>query len=203
MPALLHSTNATPDKLDLGTVVALAALAVAIIAIPIAVFATRRWGSRRAKISVVSDAISLLPEATSGLVEVTFRGIPVNEPHLVTVVIANIGPRDVSSEMFDRGRPIIIRFDAMFFGLTQRDAALKTVSAGVGATGDDAQVAIRPSLLKRGATWSFSVIVAGPANVQVDAPLVDTDITTGHGAPELRDVVLAAANVAVRGILRF
>ncbi|MGP5610030.1 hypothetical protein ACTXON_03915 [Brachybacterium alimentarium] len=163
--------------MDTGTWLGLAALVVAIIAIPATVLATRYWGNRRARLDVEIDAIPLLPEGMRpGLLEVTYRDIAVSAPHLVTVTFRNSGPRDLASDMFDNGRSIAVRFDQTFYGLTAVNGGVQTNSPAVGARADEAIVFVRPALLKRGSSWSFSAVTTGPVEVNVDAPLIDTDV---------------------------
>jgi hypothetical protein len=96
-----------------------AALIVAVLAIPLTIWATRQWGTREARVNFGIDSIPLLPEqAGRGLVQVTYRDIPVDAPHLVSVTFRNTGPRDIGTTMFDNGRSISVRFDQTFYGLT-------------------------------------------------------------------------------------
>lgn len=171
--------------MDADTWLGIAALLVAILALPAAVLATRQWGNRRARLDVEIDAIPLLPEGVRpGLLEVTYRDIPVNAPHLVTVIFRNSGPRDLASSMFDNGRHITVRFDQTFYGLTAVNGGVQTISPAVGSSADEAIVRVRPALLKRGSSWSFSAVTTGPVEVNVDAPLVDTDVRAIPSAKE-------------------
>lgn len=161
--------------MDSGTWIGLAALLVAILAIPTTIFATRQWGTRRARLEVEVNATPLLPEdARPGLLEVTYRDIPVEEPYLVSVTLRNSGPRDVATKMFDGERSITAKFDQTFYGLTATQGGIGVTSPGIGA--EAAIVAVRPGLLKRGESWSFSAVTSGPVDVSVDAPLIDTDV---------------------------
>lgn len=151
------------------------ALLVAILAIPTTIFATRQWGTRRARLEVEVNATPLLPEdARPGLLEVMYRDIPVKEPYLVSVTLRNSGPRDVATKMFDGGRSITAKFDQTFYGLTATQGGIEVTSPGIGA--EAAIVAVRPGLLKRGESSSFSAVTSGPVDVAVDAPLIDTDV---------------------------
>lgn len=124
------------------------------------------------------DATPLLPEgARPGLLEVTYRDIPVSEPHLVSVTLHNSGPRDVTSGMFDGGRSLTVEFDQTFYGLTAVQGGIEVRSPAIGA-GAGAVVSVLPGLLKRGESWSFSAVTTGPLEVTVDAPLIDTDLRT-------------------------
>lgn len=162
--------------MESGIWIGLAALVVAILAIPTTIFATRQWGTRRARLEVEINATPLLPEdARPGLLEVTYRDIPVKEPYLVSVTLRNSGPRDVATKMFDGERSITAKFDQTFYGLTATQGGVKVMSPGIGA-GAGAIVAVLPGLLKRGESWSFSAVTSGPVDVTVDAPLIDTDV---------------------------
>jgi hypothetical protein len=110
------------------------------------------------------------------VLEVTYRDIPVDEPHLVSVMFRNSGPRDLTSEMFDGGRSITVKFDQIFYGLTAVQGGIKTKSPAIGVGADHAVVSVQPGLLKRGESWSFSAVTIGPVDVTVDAPLIDTDV---------------------------
>jgi hypothetical protein len=156
---------------------ALSALVVAVVAIPVAVLATRQWGNRRAQIEFSSSSTPLLPDKVGrGLLAVTYRDIPVDDPHLVTVSVRNVGPRDISTAMFDSGQSISIRFDQTFYGLTVVSGGAHTLSPGVGASPEEATVLFEPGLLKRGDAWSFSAVLSGPVGVSIEAPLIDTDV---------------------------
>lgn len=153
------------------------ALLVAIVSVPVTVWGTRQWGNRRARLEVSVNATPLLPGDTrQGLLEVTFRDIPVRDPQLVSVSLRNIGPRDLSTQTFDSGRPVAVRFDNTFYGLTQVDGGVEVQAPSIGTSGEAAVVSLKPGLLKRGQAWSFSAITTGPVQVTVDAPLIDTDI---------------------------
>lgn len=164
--------------MDVGDWLGVAGLVVAIIAIPVAVLATRHWGSRRARLDLLVEATPLLPEhaGVGGDLEVTYGHIPVENPHLVMVTFRNSGPRDLSSETFDGGRPITVKFDQTFYGLTAVLGGVSTVEPPIGSGPERAVVAVEPGLLKRDESWGFSAITTGPVQVAIDAPLIDTDV---------------------------
>lgn len=152
-----------------------AALVVAVIAIPVAIWATRRWGNRRGRISVSISSTALIPEGSSRL-EVTYRNVAVHSPHLVTVVFRNSGPKDISSSMFDSGKPTAVSFDTTFYGVTSVQGGVNLISRAIGATPPDSIVEIAPGLLRRKAEWSFSAVVTGPVEVAIASTLIDTDL---------------------------
>jgi len=156
---------------------ALAALVVALVAVPVTIWATRRWGNRSARLDVSVTSAPLLPaDVRDGLLEVTYRNVAVDRPHLVSISLRNTGPRDISSEMFDGGRSISIGFDQTFYGLTETKGGLPTVAAPVGTPAGPALIRLGPGLLKRGERWTFSAVTTGPVEVAIDAPLVDTNV---------------------------
>ncbi|SEA68026.1 hypothetical protein [Leifsonia sp. 21MFCrub1.1] len=161
-----------------------AALVVAVVAVPVTVWATRKWGNRNARLDLPVIAAAILPNGVKpGPLAVTYRDLPVDDPHLVTVALTNSGPRDLTSAHFDGAKPIVISFDKMFYGVTETAGNPQISSPGVGAAGAEATVLLGPALLKRGTSWSFTAVVDGPAEVAIDAPLIDTDIKRVEGQP--------------------
>ena len=154
--------------------IAIASLIVAALAIPSAIWATRQWGTRRARLECSAHSSPLLPKpGREGLLQVTYRDFPVTDPHIVSFALRNVGPRDIASSFFDSGSSIKITLQGTFYGLTEVDGARLDMPA-LGTT--DAVVMIRPLLIKRGESCSFSAIVSGPSDVKLELPLIDTDI---------------------------
>ncbi|NED97127.1 hypothetical protein G1H11_17655 [Phytoactinopolyspora alkaliphila] len=167
--------------METGDWLALTAIIVAVMSIPIAVLATRHWGNRRARISYDIATVPMIPsDAEQGPLQISYHEIPVERPHLVTVTLDNTGPRDLTSDMFDGGAPISVHFDQTFYGLTNREGGVNTLSSALGSSGDDAVVYIKPGLLKRGNRWSFSAVVSGPVIVNCSAPLANTDFVDAN-----------------------
>ena len=181
-----------------GEWLAVAALAVAVVAIPVAIWATRRWGNRRARVEFQFMSLPLLPsDAREGLLEVTYRDVPVKDPHLVSVTLRNTGPKDISTSTFDSDCPIVIRFDQTFYGLTSVQGGVNTVSPAIGARATDSRVELRPGLLKRGNAWSFSAVLSGPVEVKVDSPLIDTDVREADWGNRGLDIVVRLSGLGI------
>lgn len=158
-------------------VMALAALIVAVVAIPITILATRRWGNRRAVLSYAVEVTPLLPEADQARdLAVTYLDFAVPEPKLVTLTLTNSGPRDITSDSFDSGQPVRVLFTGTFYGVTATSGGPILVMPAIGAEGDDGAVEFHPKLMKRRESWSASLIVGGAVEVSVDAPLAHTDL---------------------------
>ena len=81
---------------------AVAAIVVAILVGIATVIVTRRAGNRRRRLVFACDVAPLLPPGhEEGPLQVTYRDLPVEDPHLVTVRFRNVGTLDVASEHFD------------------------------------------------------------------------------------------------------
>ena len=160
--------------------VAITALVVAVVAIPVTIWATRRWGNRRAVLTYALESVPLLPgDDQSLLLEVRYLGVPIPDPHLLTVTFRNTGPKDIPSDSFDAGKPIVIRFTAKSYGVTASAGQPDWYAPGPDASSGEAKVELRPRLLKRGQSWSLSMIVQGPVEPVIESPLVETDLKVG------------------------
>lgn len=154
--------------------------AVALVVGVATVLATRRWGTRRRKLLFRYQSASLLPtDSRPGLLEVTFRDIPVPNPHLVTIRLQNVGPSDVATHHFDGGRPIRVVLDCKFFGVTSTTHPSATVSPAIGS---DGWIEMRPMLLRRGEEWAVEAVVEGDPAPTLQSSLIDTDVEQGGSA---------------------
>lgn len=151
-------------------------IVVGIIAIVVGALAARRWGARRGKVFFEFSSTGLIPEDQVGpgkLLKVTFRDFEVNDPHLVTLRLRNVGPSDVSSSHFDAGKPVVISLNCTMFGVTSTSHPDSTMTTAVGGEG---VVELRPCLLVRGEEWLVTAVVGGKPNPKLTSPLIDTDI---------------------------
>lgn len=138
------------------------------------ILATRRFGNRRRRVTLIWNASSLLPDGRSpDDLQVTYKGVPVKDPYLLSVRLRNSGPSDVASGHFDSAKPFRINLACSMYGLT--DASDSTVTE-VDVSNDSTVVSLRPTLLRRGAEWTFEAIVGGMPSPTVMSSLVDTDV---------------------------
>jgi hypothetical protein len=166
-------------KLNLGEMLGVIAILVAIVAIIVGVLAARRWGNRRNRVVLDVHASPLIVRASSmrpGLLKVTFRDIEVENPHFVTIRLTNVGPHDLASGAFDSGRPLVIRLNCTMYGLT---ASSHPDVTGTGAVGSEAYVELAPVLLRTGEEWSVEAVVGGGPTPELSSWLIDTDVVEG------------------------
>lgn len=163
-------------KLPSAQVLTVIAIVLAVVIGALAILATRQWGTRRRRLLFEYSTTPLIPptENSTNLLKVTYRDFEVAEPHLVTIRLRNVGPADIATAHFDAGKPIVIRLNAVMYGLTGGTFPRRnTVSTAVGA---DGEVRVGPHLLRRDEEWIFEAVVKGDAQPALDCPLVDTDV---------------------------
>lgn len=128
--------RAFEPRVSAGIWIAIAGVIVGAIGIGATVLAARRWGNRRRKILFAWEQVPLLAAgADHGLLEVTYRDIPVENPHLVTVRVANVGASDVASDHFDAGLPLIVHLNCTMYGVTRTTHPQYTAGGAIGAEG--------------------------------------------------------------------
>jgi len=167
----------------ISELLALAALLVAILGIPITVFATRRYGNRRARLLFNCRAVPLLPDNDQHrLVKVTYRDFDVPNPHLVTISIANIGPTDIASAAFDQNRGIRVDLkETVFYGVVSTSPAKERgelLSQAIGTK--DGYIVLGPALLRRAQVWTVELLVAGEPTPELTSSLINTDIVSSQ-----------------------
>ncbi|SFR18697.1 hypothetical protein SAMN04488564_104895 [Lentzea waywayandensis] len=200
--------------MSLEAKLALAALIVAVVAIPIAVWTTRQYGTRRKKLLFLFEATSLMPEikgSAANALKITYHDIPVDDPHLLTIRLENVGPSDIASNHFDSGKPVQVRLNSTLYGMLSATQPEHTVGPAMGTA--DAVVELTPLLFKRKDTWVVEVLVSGNPHPELVSTLVDTDVVAEtvsdrlvkanqHPLVEVLDVLLGSVLVgATAGLL--
>jgi hypothetical protein len=158
------------DKLTIAGIV------VAVIAIIVGLLAARRYGNRRAVVLFTHDLTQLIPDlphSAKDLLKVEYRDIPVPDPHLLSLRLQNVGPRDIASSSFDAGRPVTIKTNCKFYGFVSLSHPKRTVGRAIGS---DGVIDIMPMLLKTAEAWEVSAIISGKPAIEIDAPLVDVNV---------------------------
>ena len=144
------------------------------VAVLISWFFGRKYGNRKRRLLFTWDAVQLMAETTraKGALEVSYGGTPVGDPYMLQITVKNIGPVDITSSDFDAARPLDIFLPAGYL------TVVDITQMGVSATVDQSPgcISIEPVLLRRGAVISFDVLVDGKPNVQLDSPLINTEL---------------------------
>lgn len=154
-----------------------AGIVVAVLVGVATVAATRRWGNRRRRLLLTVEAVPLLPPGKpDGLLQVTYRDFPVNDPHLVTTRLRNVGPSDIATAHFDGGRPLVLRLNCKLCGVTRSSHPQSTTLPPLGA---QANLEFAPQLMRCGEEWSIEAVVEGEPEAVLDSPLIDTDVIEG------------------------
>lgn len=172
---------------ETSDLIALIALVAALVIGVGAFVAARRWGTRRGRLLFDYDATSLVPAtaAASNLLQVTFQGVAVPQPHLVTVRLVNVGPRDIASSHFDNGAPLCIDLGCMIYGIVKTSHPVRTVSGPVGSA-DPLQLA--PGLLRRREEIVVEAVVSGVPQPSLSSPLIDVDVIDGEAFDWRKDL---------------
>jgi hypothetical protein len=162
-------------------------------------FFSWKYGSRRRKLLFTWDCVQLMPERkwTEGALEVSFEGLPVDDPYLLKITLKNVGPVDIASADFDAGLPLRVLFSKGYLELL--DMNFVDVMTLIGM--DEGVLSIDPILLRRGATIFLDVLVDGKPEVELESPLINTDIVDADTAQRsiriLSEVAAGPASVVV------
>ena len=171
---------------------------IALVAIGVGIWAARKWGTRRGKLLLAYTVTDLMPAGgrRDGF-GFTYRDIPVDDPQLVTLRLRNIGPHDITRDVFDQGGALQVSLDATFMGLLRATStAGATPLLAMGAIGTkNAEIGFMPGLLPRKAEWTAEFLVEGKASPMVRGRLINTDIDQGesNSMKVLREVARVTA----------
>lgn len=152
-------------------------VAATVLAGCLGAWATWKFGNRRGRLLFTWEVVSLLEQGgRPELLEVTYRDMPVPDPHLVKLQLVNIGPSDIASAMFDSGASIDVSLaDCVFYGSVRTSHPGSFLMPAIGTK--PAIVSFRPSLLKKREALEVTLVVAGGPTVEIAKdPLVGVDI---------------------------
>ncbi|MET4059413.1 hypothetical protein ABIB35_000944 [Arthrobacter sp. UYP6] len=151
-----------------------------VLAVLISWFFGWKYGNRKRRLLFIWDAVQLMAETTraKGALEVAYEGTPVRDPYMLQITVKNIGPVDITSSDFDDSRALDIILPRGY--LTVVDITQAGVSARVSESPD--RISIEPVLLRRGTLISFDVLVDGKPDVQLNSPLINTELNNTDAA---------------------
>ena len=170
MPLLVHNC-----VVHLADILPVAGLAAAVLATIAGLYATRRWGTRRRRLSFVYQSASLMPEGPRawGALRLVYGDLELQDPYLVTLHLRNVGSNDIASQHFDGGRPLVIELGCTIYGLTNATHP----DMGQSAIGDKhGVITLPPRLLRKGEEWLVEAIVEGVPSPRLINSLIDTDL---------------------------
>lgn len=186
------------DKWQTAEWLGFIAIIVAVLFGVAALIANRKFGNRRGRLLVAHTTSRLLASGSlSNYLKVTYRDFDVEDPHLVSLLLKNVGPHDITREQFEGGKFRIELLDSKLYGLVQNESSdgekpSLIISGGIGA--EDAVVGFQPTLFPKGTEWTVEAIVSGPAKPTVRGRLVNTDIIEGETTSQA--VLGALANIS-------
>jgi hypothetical protein len=199
------------DKWVAGDWLAFLAVAIpsviAVVAISFGIWAARRWGTRRGKVLLSYSVTSLLPSGAPRTdLAVTFAGFPVEDPHLVTLRLRNVGPHDITREHFDLGNPLLVGLNSKFMGLlssTSSDGVPSKVVTTWAIGTENANIGLGPGLLPKKAEWVVEFLTQGTSVPVAKGRLINTDVVTGESTSRtvMKELVKMAAPWPLRSVI--
>lgn len=180
--------------------IAVLALAVAVVAIPVTVWATRRWGNRRGRLIVGWESVRMVTGTSVKGVEVRLDGKEIEDPHLVTVDLYNAGPNDISRSSFDGARPL----QAALVGAKSIDLVVPFDDQFPHMLADNgATLLLGPGHLPTKEGKAVTLITEGEPTSIHFGDLVDVDVTCVPGTDVAQDALRALVAVLSAGLFRF
>lgn len=157
-----------------GTIIGITGVAVGVVAIVVAIVLWR-FGAPRGLLEYsmpVSKAlVSRSPRLRDDDLQVTLRGKAVEDPYLATLCIANHGHRDIRSDDFDQGHPLVLHLDAKVLDILSSSRSDKRLFEF-----KDDQLSLSPMMIRRGQQIITDVLTEGKPTLSCNAELADVKI---------------------------
>ena len=150
----------------------------------------------------MSDPVALLtPDGAQHGLQVLRGGEKLDDPHLVEVTLQSSGRQAITRDLFDEGRPIVLRLGTRVVDL------LKVVSQPIEQKVPDyrlsnSAIEIGPGALAARQSITFSVLVDGQPELSAESPLADVTIgrkliTSEQKAWRISYVMMGVAVIAL------
>ena len=150
----------------------------------------------------MSDPVALLtPDGAQHGLQVLRGGEKLDDPHLVEVTLQSSGRQAITRDLFDEGRPIVLRLGTRVVDL------LKVVSQPIEQKVPDyrlsnSAIEIGPGVLAARQSITFSVLVDGQPELSAESPLADVTIgrkliTSEQKAWRISYVMMGVAVIAL------
>ena len=153
-------------------IISVAGLVLTALGLVAALYYARSGRRRNALVVAVKSQPMIVERDTEvgSAISLRYDDTVVADPHLLTVVLECLGPKDITSADFDQGKPLSIEFGVPMIALLRSDGL--DVIEDYRATSID----VRPSLLPKGKSFILSAITDGCPVAGVGAHLIDTDV---------------------------
>jgi len=184
-----------------GTFWAGAGVVVSVLAAVAVVWVTLAAGFPRRRLYFGLRAAAPLLAAPAGIrgdLELLHRGTALADPRVVTVELVSRGRRDIPSEAFDSGQPLVLDVGARIVEVLQ-------VTSGPGIlpapriNPDGTALEIGPSLVGRRQEITINVLTdGGQPSLACRSPLIDVQVRPrGEGSPPTAATAWATTGVTV------
>src|ERR1022692_1784836 len=162
-----------------GTFWAAAGVVVAVLAAVAVVWVTLAVGFPRRRLYFGLRASAPLLAAPAGIrgdLELRHRGTALADPRVVTVELVSRGRRDIPSEAFDSGQPLVLDVGAPIVEVLQVTSG-PGILPGPRITPDGAALNIGPSLIGRRQEITINVLTdGGQPSLACHSPLIDVQV---------------------------
>src|ERR1039457_824334 len=182
-----------------GTFWAAAGVVVAVLAAVAVVWVTLAVGFPRRRLYFGLRASAPLLAAPAGIrgdLELRHRGTALADPRVVTVELVSRGRRDIPSEAFDSGQPLVLDIGARIVEVLQVTSG-PGILPGPRITAEGAALKVGPSLIGRRQEITISVLTDdGEPSLACHGPLIDVQVrqrAEGLPAAPVKATVVAAA----------
>ena len=112
------------------------------------------------------------PHSADGDIQVTFKGQPLTDPHLVTFRLQNISGKDFLNKDFNADKPLVIMLGTPFAALISEPAEMPCDKIVI----ENSKISIGPCFLKKGFVLLLEFITEGPPYVSYRSEIDGTDL---------------------------
>ena len=182
---------------------AIVAVVVAVVAIPLSVWAAFRSANPRRALYFTSIAQRLLPQGMDQHIRMFAGDVELAAPHLVQLQFASRGRRDIPSSSYDG--PIEVDLGTKIIAVLGRssDAVPKVVPAPPDAVKNSQYFQIGPSLLTKNHRLGYTLLVEGRPTPTLRCSIADVAVhespppPTTSGAPRFAQLLMIILGLGV------
>ena len=129
------------------------------------IIAAMTWRStvirKRLLVSIVSRSnLVSAPKSLPGVLEIAYQGVPIEDPCLTTVEVANVGRAAIPSSSFDQGRSAVFDIGKEIIGVLSVERTPDS-SPKAEIVSDGSRFALRPELISAGEVIKALILTVG------------------------------------------